>query len=133
MMMIDVRFAVDITPDGLYHVTNVVMGMRGQHHVHSKESYERWKAQGNISDDRIIIGEGTCDCGMNPGDVEEFNGRRWHNDRFEKEDEDEINCKICGEPLPEEEEEECHFECEVMLSANDPDGTGQDEEEETNE
>jgi len=37
-------------------------------------------------------------------------------------------CKICGGLLPEEEEEECHLECEMALSENDPDGTGQDEE-----
>lgn len=84
--MIDVRFAVDITADGLYHVTNVVMGMHGQHHVHTKESYERWKKSGKIFDDRIIIGEGKCNCGMEPGDVEEYDGHRWHNNRFEKEE-----------------------------------------------
>ena len=49
--MIDMRFAVDITPDGLYHVTNMVRGMKGQHHVHTEESYDRWKAQGNFSDE----------------------------------------------------------------------------------
>ena len=42
--------------------------------------------------------------------------------------EDERFCKICGNPLSEEEEGECHIECEIALSANDPDGTGQDEE-----
>ena len=44
--------------------------------------------------------------------------------------EEERICKICGKPLPEDEEEECHYECELALSANDPDGTGQDEERE---
>ncbi len=83
--MIDMRFAVDITTDGLYHVTNVIMGMRGQHHVHTKESYGRWKEQGKILDDKIIIAEGICNCGMVAGDVKEYDGHRWHNDRFEKE------------------------------------------------
>ena len=82
--MIDMRFAVDITPDGLYHVTNMVRGMKGQHHVHTEESYDRWKAQGNISDDRIMISEGTCNCDMKAGAVEEYDGHRWHSDRFEK-------------------------------------------------
>lgn len=46
-------------------------------------------------------------------------------------DEDERICKICGKPLTsEDEEEECHIQCELALSANDPDGTGQDEERE---
>ena len=47
--------------------------------------------------------------------------------------EEERVCKICGNPLSEEEKkegEECHLECELALSANDPDGTGQDEERE---
>jgi hypothetical protein len=84
MLFIDMRHAVDITPDGLYHVTNIVMGMRGQHHVHSKEGYERWKAHNKIPDEKIIIGEGNCNCGMRPGDVEEYDGHKWHSDRFEK-------------------------------------------------
>lgn len=88
--LIDMRFAVEITAEGFYHVTNVVNGMRGQHHVHTKKSYEKWKSEGNITDDRIIIGKGTCDCGMKPGDVEEFNGRKWHSDRFEKEKESDV-------------------------------------------
>ena len=37
-------------------------------------------------------------------------------------------CKICGGLLPDDEEEECHYDCELMLSKNDPDGTGQDDE-----
>ena len=77
--------AVDITEDGLYHVTNCVMGMRGQHHVHTPESYARWKAANKIPDEHIIIGPGKCECGMLPGDCEEHDGHRWHNDRFEKE------------------------------------------------
>jgi hypothetical protein len=81
--MIDMRYAVDITPDGLHHVTNVVMGMRGQHHVHTKEGYDCWKSHNKIPDENIIIGEGNCNCGMNPGDVEEYDGHKWHSDRFE--------------------------------------------------
>ena len=81
--MIDMRFVVDITEDGLYHVTNIVMGMRGQHHVHTRESYDRWKANVKNADERILISEGKCNCEMNSGDCEEYDGERWHNGRFE--------------------------------------------------
>ena len=85
MYEIRMLHAVDITDDGLYHITNVVLGMRGQHHVHNKESYERWKKQGKIFDEYITIGPGKCNCGMKSGDCEEYDGHRWHNERFEKE------------------------------------------------
>jgi len=81
-MEIKMRFAVDITPDKLYHVTNMVMGRKGQHHVHTKEGYEQWKH--GIADDDIFIGEAECDCGLKPGDVKEYDGHTWHNYKFDK-------------------------------------------------
>ena len=45
-MMIDLRFAVDVTPDGLHHVTNVVMGMRGQHMFIPKKAMNVGKRRG---------------------------------------------------------------------------------------
>jgi len=82
-LTIEMHFYVVRTPDGLYHVTNIVMGHLGQHHVHSEESYERW-ARG--VDKALIhyLGEGKCNCGLKSGDVREFDGTVWHNPKFEE-------------------------------------------------
>jgi len=79
---IEMHFYATETPDGLIHVQNFVTGLRGQHHVHDKESFERWKK--GIKREFLHYSKGTCDCGMKSGDVEEYDGQRWHNDKFEK-------------------------------------------------
>lgn len=71
------------TPDGLIHVQNFVMGRNGQHHIHDKESFERWSKQiekENLHTEKVE----SCNCELKQsGDTEEYDGKRWHNDKFE--------------------------------------------------
>ena len=84
MFPLTMRFYVTRTPDGFYHVQNYVRIYRGQHHVHNKDSFERWKSQDGINQKDIKISDGTCDCGLSEsGQVREYDGREWFNDRFE--------------------------------------------------
>jgi len=82
--MIDyrMRFYVHEDPDGNYHVQNAVAGHLGQHHVHSKASFESWKGQIK-KQDLEMLDSAPCDCGLRPGDVREYDGRVWHNEKFE--------------------------------------------------
>lgn len=58
--------------DGTIHVQNAIMGMMGQHHVHTPEDFDRWKADidgGSIdwlSLDKITA---PCDCGLQAGEI----------------------------------------------------------------
>lgn len=82
MITIRMSFYVTITPDKMYHVQNVIMGQLGQHHIHNKKSYDKWKK--GIRQENITISEGECNCGLKKsGDVREYDGREWHNKRFE--------------------------------------------------
>jgi hypothetical protein len=54
---------------GNIHVQNSVGGMLGQHHVHTKADFTRWKRK--IDKTAIKPLKGTCDCGMSPGQVKE--------------------------------------------------------------
>jgi len=67
--------------DGLIHVTNILAGMTGQHHVHDDESFAAWRA--GISDEDILWDNGKvkrtrsdkpwqhvephCPCGLTSG------------------------------------------------------------------
>lgn len=84
MLRIEMHFYATKTPDGKIHVQNVIRGMLGQHHVHNKQSFDRWRK--GIKDNAITIEEGTCDCGLNVGQVREHDGRVWSSDRFLKDD-----------------------------------------------
>ena len=85
--MYRITFAVTVTPDGLHHVQNVVAGLSGQHHVHTAESFARWREPKDglhaVEDDDIRKGEGECTCGLAVGDVRDHTGRVWHNEEFE--------------------------------------------------
>jgi hypothetical protein len=84
--MIEMHFYVTKNKDGLYHVQNTVMGHFGQHHIHNKKSFNKWKK--GIPKKYIHILEGTsdCNCGlMKSGDVRDHEGNVSHNDRFEGE------------------------------------------------
>lgn len=75
-------YAVE-TPDGLIHVQNYVMGLRGQHHIHDKESFEKW-SKGIDKENLHVSKAESCDCGLkDSGDVTEYDGKTWHNDKFE--------------------------------------------------
>lgn len=80
------RFAMQFyareTPDGLIHVQNAIMGKNGQHHAHDKDSFERW--QKGIDKENIHFEKTeSCDCELKSGDVKEYDGKVWHNDKFE--------------------------------------------------
>jgi len=67
-------------PDGSVHVQNYVGAYRGQHHVHSKESFERWRKEAGVE---VKVTKGNCDCGLKPGDCREYDGYVWHNEKWE--------------------------------------------------
>jgi len=80
--MIEMHFYVAKTEDGLYHVQNYVMGMKGQHHIHNEKSFNAWKK--GIAKKYIHISKSSCSCGLTKsGDTREYNGTEWHNDKFE--------------------------------------------------
>jgi hypothetical protein len=90
MYSIFMEFYATKTPDGLYHVQNFISGLSGQHHVHTKEGFESWAK--DIKPEYLHVEDGKCDCGMKPGDVTEYDGRKWHNDRFEAKASDSGKC-----------------------------------------
>jgi hypothetical protein len=79
MLSYRMRFYVHEDLDGNYHVQNFVGGYLGQHHVHSPASFESWRDGVEIE----MLDPAPCDCGLNPGDVREYDGRVWHNDEFD--------------------------------------------------
>lgn len=82
-MIVPMTFIVTITDDGLYHVQNVIMGQMGQHHVHTKESFQRWKK--DIDSKHLKVSQGECNCGLDrSGMVREYDGHEWFNERFEE-------------------------------------------------
>jgi hypothetical protein len=75
------RHYVALTPDGLYHVQNVVGAMPGQHHIHSEQGYIKWKK--NI--DKKYIQEEIaefCPCGLESGHVKEHDGGACFNEKY---------------------------------------------------
>ena len=73
--VIRMYFDATETSDGLIHVQNSVMGMLGQHHVHTKANFEKWRNGKSVQ-----LSKGTCDCNMQAGDVREYDGQRWHSE-----------------------------------------------------
>jgi len=82
MFNFKMKFYVTITPDGLYHVQNYIGGYRGQHHVHSKHGFDNWVNIAEINKDDLVIAKGMCCCKLKAGDIREFDGYLWHNERF---------------------------------------------------
>ena len=81
-MMGSMSFYADIDPNGCYHVQNAIMGLRGQHHVHTKDAFLKWSKQ--IKKENLHVGKEPreCGCGLKPGFCREYDGHVWHNDRF---------------------------------------------------
>jgi hypothetical protein len=75
------RHYVALTPDGLYHVQNMVGTMIGQHHVHSENGYKEWKSKVDEKDIHLEESE-FCPCGLEAGYVKEFDGRVWFNKKY---------------------------------------------------
>ena len=58
----DMTFYCTKESDGTIHVQNAVMGMMGQHHVHTQADFDRWAA--DIDNSSIQwLDCGPCDCG----------------------------------------------------------------------
>ena len=74
------------TPDGLYHVQNMVvpMAMKGQHHVHTEKGFNNWVEEVGIAEDNLRISEGNCGCGLIASQVRDHHGRVSKNTRFEE-------------------------------------------------
>lgn len=79
-MKILIQFFATETPDGTIHIQNAIDGLPGQHHVHTKESFERWRS--TLKPKYLEIKKGECSCGLRPGQVREYDGDVWFNDRF---------------------------------------------------
>ena len=63
----DMTFYCTKESDGTIHVQNAVMGMMGQHHVHTQDDFDVWSKG---SEDSIEWLTGDCDpcaCGLKAG------------------------------------------------------------------
>lgn len=74
---IRMQYFVSESEDGMLHVQNILMGMNGQHHVHTKDEYEKWKKNGKIESRDITMANKRykCNCGLKPGEVKDHEGR----------------------------------------------------------
>jgi len=80
-MSAEMHHYVGLTPDGLYHVQNMVGPFEGQHHVHTEAGYRKWKK--GIDKKRIHAGEtDSCMCGLEPGYIRDCDGRVWFNEKY---------------------------------------------------
>ena len=69
--MYEMRFYCQRTPDGLIHVTNMLMGLQGQHHVHTDTEFRRWAASvtESLIDWEVLKQSSPCTCGLQNGKV----------------------------------------------------------------
>ena len=79
-MFAEMHFYVTKTTDGLYHVQNAVMGMLGQHHVHTEKGFKKWMRE--IEKEKIHTSSGNCDCGLRAGNVQDHTGNVTFNRKF---------------------------------------------------
>ena len=77
---IEMEHYVTEAPNGTVHVQNVIGGLPGQHHVHTPASFKRWCETTHPKIAETAKGE--CGCGLTPGQVREYDGGVWFNDRF---------------------------------------------------
>ncbi len=80
--MLSMTFYATTTPDGNVHVQNAVMGLMGQHHVHTRAGFLKWKRQVRKEDLRTEKSRSPCGCGLKPGQVREYDGKTWESDRW---------------------------------------------------
>jgi hypothetical protein len=75
LLSMTMHFYVSQDSDGSIHVTNMVGAYEGQHHVHTPEDFEKWKAETLKSFakeehfHRLESRFDQCDCGLKPGEV----------------------------------------------------------------
>ena len=83
MMEIQMTHIATRTPDGLIHVQNYVSWRKGQHHIHTEESFGRWNKH---HETKVEVDDGECNCGLDKaGMVRSYDGHISFNDRFLKE------------------------------------------------
>jgi len=58
---------VALTPDGLYHVQNIVGTMIGQHHVHSEQGYVKWRK--NFDMNHLLMERADSGCPGRHGSI----------------------------------------------------------------
>ena len=61
------HFYVSLDMAGNYHVQNAIMGMMGQHHVHTPSDYIDWSQEIPDEDITLQMDCSPCSCGMKPG------------------------------------------------------------------
>ena len=64
----DMMFYCTKEADSTIHVQNAVMGMMGQHHVHTPADFDRWKIDADDDSIKWLNGTDSCDCGLNAGE-----------------------------------------------------------------
>ena len=69
LMFPTMKHYVSTDTDGNIHVQNAIMGMMGQHHVHTPADFKRWKRGVPKSAIETLTGCDHCDCGRKPGEV----------------------------------------------------------------
>ena len=57
------------------YVAHPVMGMMGQHHVHTPKQFKIWAA--DVRKDAIKKLKCRCNCGMRSGEVVDGSGIKW--------------------------------------------------------
>lgn len=77
---IQMLFHVTKTEDELYHIQNSVMGLSGQHHVHTQKGFDSWLKGVKKGP---TVEHGKCSCGLKAGYVRDHDGQVWKNDKFE--------------------------------------------------
>lgn len=67
--MLEMRHYCQRTPDGLIHVTNMVLSCAGQHHVHNDQGFREWSCDvpPRALDWETLKRCKPCDCGLTDG------------------------------------------------------------------
>jgi len=103
----ELAFTATKTPDGNIHVQDMVGIMKGQHHVHSPEGFERWR-KATLKDRpemNVEPKEGSC-CDLKPGYVRECNdSTRFEPKLGEKQESADVPPEPEAPPAPKEVED----------------------------
>ena len=78
----DMHHTATIYDDGTVHVQNTIMGMSGQHHVHTLKGYRRWKkdvTHARDTEETKATPGARCNCGLVSGQTREYDGKVWEN------------------------------------------------------
>lgn len=67
-MTIEMIFYCTREKDGTIHVQNAVMGMMGQHHVHTEAGFAEWRVGLDEHNIKWLQGTAPCDSGLKAGE-----------------------------------------------------------------